>query len=96
MKKLQAETSGQMYQHSTGRQVVVCVDVLVTIGYIALEIEWEREVYTGRPKKKVTVLEAAHSHVFNDRLFKFSGVVPDITRFCYMTLLLMSDGWSLS
>ena len=34
-----------MYQHSTGRQVVVCVDVLVTIGYIALEIEWEREVY---------------------------------------------------
>ena len=45
MKKLQAETSGQMYQHSTGRQVVVCVDVLVTIGYIALEIEWEREVY---------------------------------------------------
>ena len=52
--------------------------------------------YTGRPKKKVTVLEAAHSHVFNDRLFKFSGVVPDITRFCYMTLLLMSDGWSLS
>ena len=39
MKKLQAETSGQMYQHSTGRQVVVCVDVLVTIGYIALEIE---------------------------------------------------------
>jgi len=26
-------------------------------------------------KKKVTV----HSHVFNDRLFTFSGVVPDIT-----------------
>ena len=51
---------------------------------------------TGRPKKKVTVLEAAHSLVFNDRLFKFSGVVPDIIRFCYMTLFLMSDGWSLS
>ena len=53
-------------------------------------------IYTGRPKKKVTVLEAAHCHVFNDRLFKFSGVDPDITRFRYMTLLLMSDGWSLS
>ena len=52
--------------------------------------------YTGRPRKKVTVLEAAHSHVFNDRHFKFSGVVPDIIRFCHMTLFLMSDVWSLS
>ena len=52
---------------------------------------------TGRPEnKKVTVLEAAHNHVFNYRLFKLSGVVPDIIRFYHMTLFLMSDVWSLS
>ena len=69
----------------------------------SLELKWVQhcgdctdvQLYRAS-QKKVTVLEAAHSHVFNDRLFKFSGVVPDITRFCYMTLLLMSDGWSLS
>ena len=33
---------------------------------------------TGRTKKNVTVLEAAHSHAFSDRHFKFSVVVPDI------------------
>ena len=36
-------------------------------------------------------MEAAHVHVFNDRLFKFSVVVLDITQFCHMTLFLMSD-----
>ena len=53
-------------------------------------------IYRASKKKKVTVLEAAHSHVFSDRHFKFSGVVPDIIRFCYMTLFLISDVWSLS
>ena len=36
---------------------------------------------TGRTKKNVTVLE-----FFNDRLFKFSGVVPDIVR-CLVSIL---------
>ena len=53
-------------------------------------------VYRAYQKKKVTVLEAAHTHVFNDRLFKFSGYVPDITRLCHMTVFLMSNVWSLS
>ena len=42
------------------------------------------------------VFEAAHNHVYKDRLFKFSGVVPDITRFCHMTMFFMSDVSSLS
>ena len=49
---------------------------------------------TGVPKK-VTVLEAAHN-VFYDRLFKFTGVVPDITRFCHMTLFFISLSCILS
>ena len=53
-------------------------------------------MYTGRTSpKKVTVLEAAHNHIFNDKLFKFSRFVPNITRFCHITLILMSDVWSL-
>ena len=51
---------------------------------------------SGRPQKKVTVLEAPHNHVFNDRLFKFPGVVSDITQSCHMNLFLMSDVGSLS
>ena len=40
---------------------------------------------TGR-KKRLRFWKQPHNHVFNGRLFKCAGVVPDITRFCYMSL----------
>ena len=70
-------------KHVYGGNVSYIVSVIAT-SYNKGEIQ-------DKPKKKVTVLEAAHNHVFDDRLFKFSGVVPDITRFCHITLFFMSD-----
>ena len=41
-------------------------------------------VLAGCTKKKVMVLEVAHNHVFNYRLFTFSGdIFPDIIQICH-------------